>query len=1156
MKKLILHIYDFLSARKGLAVFIMAVLLGLCALSALRMDYEEDISAFLPQSEESRRYSDVYNRLGQDRMAVFFEAPEDDPDLLMDAMTAFGEVWADADTSGLIPDLQVSADAGAAEEVFGFIRSNWPLFLTESDYARMDSLLAVPGYVEARMEENRQGFYSMASGFTSQYLRSDPLGLFSPVLQRLEALNPATRSRVEDGFLFTADGRTGVVLFNSPFGGSESGRNAELKALVDTVKARTAAQFPDIRITSTGGPEVAVENASRIKKDSYLALALAAILICIVLWLSYKRFADVFWILVSILAGALFALGIIALFKSSVSLIVLGIGSMIIGIAVNYPLHYVDHLKYQPDKRKALADQVNPLLVGNITTVGAFLSLLLLKAEALHDFGFIGAMMLVGTILFVLVFLPVFVPAASRPRNTVKLDFDRHIHLSPKARKWVFCGFLLLTAVFFWLSRSISFDADMHHINYMTPEQERGFAVLEEMGASADGASTVYVVASGATAEEALQCNEALAPLLKGAPGLGAFLPSKRMQEERIARWNTFLEAHPDLSDHIIDAGLKSGFTAHAFQPFFDVMDADWTAQDVEYFAPVTETLGTAMYLPGEDQVQVVNYLKVGEISRQARNDKENAGNDVAALRAGLPEGAFCFTQEDVSGSLVRLLSDDFDRIGLLCSLIVFFFLWLSFGRIELSLASFLPLAVGWIWILGTMRLFGLQFNIVNIILATFIFGQGDDYTIFMTEGLMYEYATGKKILRSFKNAVVLSALIMFIGIGALIVARHPALRSLAAVTVVGMFTVVAMAYYLPPLVFRFLTMKKGQPRRMPWTLGCSLRTGFIFVVFLLAMLGLTVWTFFLFLGGPTPRRRERYRNTLVRTARLALKAIPGCPYTLSNPGGEDFSRQAVYICNHQSHFDVLPILALHPKVILLTNEWVWNSPFYGYLLRKAEFYPVTEGLEKNLAHMKDLVSRGYSIVIFPEGTRSPDCRIQRFHRGAFLSARELGLPILPLYIHGFGYALPKHDFLLRKAGLYMEVGKRFEVPEGDLAAFTRQVRHDYEREYARIRKERETAACNAVYVRYLYLYKGHDAQVECRRVLTPETLAKVDALTGDSLVIPESGCGVYALLAALTHPEMQVTAYEVDEEKYLTASRIAGIPDNLTYICGKCEDC
>ena len=1152
MKKLVLHIYDWLSARKGLAISLMAFLLGLCTLSALRMHYEEDISAFLPQSAESKRYSEVYNRLGQDRMAVFFESGTEDPDRVMDAMTAFGDLWAEADTAALVPDLQVSADAGAVEEVFGFIRSNWPYFLTEADYARMDSLLAVPGYVEARMAENERSFYSMGSSFTSQYLRSDPLGLFSPVLQRLEALNPATKSRVEDGFLFTGDGRTGVVLFNSPFGSTESGRNADLKALTDTVKARTAAQFPDLRITSTGGPEVAVENASRIKKDSFLALALAAILICIVLWLSYKRFTDVVWILLSILAGALFAIGIIALFKSSVSLIVLGIGSMIIGIAVNYPLHYVDHLKYQPDKRKALADQVNPLLVGNITTVGAFLSLLLLKAEALHDFGFIGAMMLVGTILFVLVFLPVFVPAASRPRNTLKLDFDRHIHLSPKARKWVFAGFLVLTAVFWWLSRGISFDADMHHINYMTPEQERGFAILEEMGASADGSSTVYVVASGATAEEALQRNEAIARLVDaggstgsptGMTGLGAFLPSKQEQAKRIARWNDFWEAHPDLSDRIIDAGLKTGFTAHAFQPFFDMLDADWKVEDVEYFAPLTGLLGTAMYLPGENQVQLVNYLRT-----------EDLEGVKAALRAKLPEGTFCFSMDDVSGTLARLLSEDFDRIGLLCSIIVFFFLVLSLG-LHMGVTAFLPLVVGWIWILGTMRLFGLQFNIVNIILATFIFGQGDDYSIFITEGLMYEYATGKKILRSFKNAVVLSALIMFIGIGALIVAKHPALRSLAAVTIVGMFTVVAMAYYLPPLVFRFLTTKKGQPRKVAWTLGRSLRTGYIFLVFLLAMLGLTVWTFFLFLGGPTPRKREKYRRGLMKTARLAMKGIPGCPYTLSNPHGEDFSKPAVYICNHQSHFDILPIIALHPKVILMTNEWVWNSPFYGYLIRKAEFYPVMEGLEKNLAHMKDLVERGYSIVIFPEGTRSPDCRIQRFHRGAFVSARELGLPILPLYIHGFGYALPKHDFLLRKAGLYMEVGERFEVPEGDIAAFTRKVRHDYEREYARIRRERETAAYNAPYVRYQYLYKGHEADVECRRVLTPETIARVDALTGDSLVIPEAGCGVYALLVALTHPEMRVTAYEEDEEKYLTAARCAGVPENLTYICGRCEE-
>ena len=137
------------------------------------------------------------------------------------------------------------------------------------------------------------------------------------------------------------------------------------------------------------------------------------------------------------------------------------------------------------------------------------------------------------------------------------------------------------------------------------------------------------------------------------------------------------------------------------------------------------------------------------------------------------------------------------------------------------------------------MNLFGWQFNVVNVILASFIFGQGDDYTIFMTEGLMHEYATGKKILHSFKNAVALSALIMFIGIGALIVAKHPAMKSLAELTIAGMVIVVMMAYYLPPLLFRFFT---GRKSGLPLTISNILATVYIFAVFLVAMLVLSVF--------------------------------------------------------------------------------------------------------------------------------------------------------------------------------------------------------------------------------------------------------------------------------------------------------------------------
>lgn len=1043
MKRFVLHIYDWLSAHKGAAAVICAAVLILSLLSALRLGFQEDISAFLPE-EQREQLSETE---GQERIAVFFNGGSLDDKL--DAMYAFQDKWNEAN-----PDIPVQADADNSEvlAVFDFISSNWPYFMEEADYARADSLLADNSYLSRRMAQNKLSMYG-ANSMVSKYFRTDPLDLYSPVLKRLQAARP--QSRLEDGCLFTPDGETGIIFFDSPYGGSESAKNALLVQALEDAKAATMADFQEVTVTSTGGPEVAAENAHRIKKDSFLALAIAAILICIVLWFSYKRFADVLWILISISAGALFALGAIALFKSSISIIVLGIGCTVIGIAVNYPLHYVDHLKYQPDKRKALTEQVNPLLVGNITTVGAFLGLLLLKADALHDFGFIGAVMLIGTILFVLLFLPVFVPAAKRPRNTVKLDVDRFIKPSPAAKQITFICFLAFTILFAWAGKKVSFDSNLHNINYMTQAQAEGFEVLESM-----------------------------------RPDASAFpLPSIQEQEKRIGLWNAFWERHSNVPSHLIDAALEQGFTAHAFQPFYDDLDKEWVPQDKEYFKPVDF-------------------------------EPESGAGDM----------------------LVQSLSEDFNTIGLICSLIVLAFLWLSFGSLTLTLVAFLPLAVSWIWIQGIMGLTGMQFNIVNIILATFIFGMGDDYSIFITEGLLYERATGKKILHSYKNAVMLSGLIMFIGIGALVVARHPAMHSLGVVTVIGMLTVVAMAYYLPPKVFAWLTTKSGGvQRRAPFTLWSFLMTVYIGLQMILWMTFLSILAIFIPAG-------DFFHRIIMRVARLAINNIPGCKYTLVNPHGEDFSKPAVYICNHQSHLDVLALIALHPKLIFMTNDWVWKFPLYGLVLRKANYFPASWGLSRNSAHVKKLVAEGYSIVIFPEGTRSADGSIQRFHRGAFLTAMELGLDILPLCIHGFNYALPKNDFHLCSAGLSLEIGQRVKV-EGDIAAFTRQMRGFYVLWYADIRRNRETASYLAPFVKRQYLYKGHDSMTECRKVLRKSNYTRIDALTGPSLEIHGAGCGVEALLIALVHPEITVTAFEADTEKYLTAVHCTAVPTNLQYI-------
>lgn len=157
---------------------------------------------------------------------------------------------------------------------------------------------------------------------------------------------------------------------------------------------------------------------------------------------------------------------------------------------------------------------------------------------------------------------------------------------------------------------------------------------------------------------------------------------------------------------------------------------------------------------------------------------------------------------------------------------------------------------------------------------------------------------------------------------------------------------------------------------------------------------------------------------------------IPGVRFSVGNPLGEEFCKPAIIICNHQSSLDLMTMLIHTPKLACLTKDWVWNNPIYGFLIRQAEFYPVSEGLETMLPKLRSLIDRGYSIVVYPEGTRSSDGSIGRFHQGAFYLANQLKTDILPIVSYGAGKVLPKRGKLLRKGPIRIEIDQRIAPEE------------------------------------------------------------------------------------------------------------------------------
>ena len=200
-------------------------------------------------------------------------------------------------------------------------------------------------------------------------------------------------------------------------------------------------------------------------------------------------------------------------------------------------------------------------------------------------------------------------------------------------------------------------------------------------------------------------------------------------------------------------------------------------------------------------------------------------------------------------------------------------------------------------------------------------------------------------------------------------------------------------------------------------------------------------------------QKAESLRKLLYRLTRFVVfqHGIPGVRCTVDR-GGETFDRPAVIICNHQSHLDLMLMLSQTPKMIVLTNDWVWNSPFFGKVLQNAEYYPVSMGIDSMLPKLKDLVERGYSIAVYPEGTRSKDCRIGRFHKGAFHIASALKLDILPFVEYGAGQVLPKGGKYLRRGDIRLQINKRIPYEEYTQYGTSQEIASRFRKYYRELR--------------------------------------------------------------------------------------------------------
>jgi len=1159
MVKIATRIYALFSKRPRFFFSGLALVFILLAYLASHITLKEDISSFMPKSKETEIINFVYTHNQISDKIIFKISFKDTTHTDIDELKTYIDLFVDElndKITDYTQEITYQFDDDNIIEVQNCIQSNIPYYLTSSDYVRLDTLTTPKNSLQV-LENNKQILLMPSAGMMKQSILADPFHLSIPTLQKLQNIDEYQSFITDDGYFFSADFKN-IFLFivaQNPI--TETKENAVfVEKLAQCTVFLDSVSENNLKITYFGAIPVSVANAQQVKADSILSLAIAISLIIIILFLYFRKIAPLILILLPVFFGTLLSFALIVLFKGSISAIAIGAASAIFGIAVNYSLYFLIHFKEEQSAIKVLKNIAFPMTVGSITTVGAFLSLLFVKSDALNDFGLFASLTLLGTLIFVLFCLPVFFgkEKASPQKETIKKETIWEKVASAKLENIPYIGLIIivLTCVFAYFSTSVRFETDFSKLGYMTKEQKSAEAEISAVAHI--NVPYLYHVSYGKTLEEALQVYEKAKPIMDSLANLGYFnrtqgigdlLPSHKTRIIRAEEWSQFWKNNKESTLLAFENScLKLGLNSESFEKFYQLLYKDFI-EETSDFSIIRKLLLNDYLIEMPERSAVITLLYPNDVEQIL--DSPLAQVDQTVM----------FNRSMSNKSMIKLLYDDFNFVLWFCAFLVFGFLMISFGRIELAFITILPMVLGWFWILGIMSIFDIQFNIVNIILATFIFGLGDDYSIFMLEGLIQDYARKKRLLIWYRVAVILSAVILFIGIGTLIVSKHPAMRSLAQVSMIGMFCVVFMTYTISPAIFKMLTQKKGKLRTQPVTFFSLIKTIYSFFAFVLGSIVLNLLLpFFLIPFASLEKRKYWYHCFFSWISRFVSKRIPSVKYRSPGNDPKKFEKPAIIIANHQAHIDLTCIIGLHPKIVVLTNKWVWNTPFYALPMRFADFYPIYQDIENHIDELKKLAQRGYSILIFPEGTRSEDCTIKRFHKGAFYLAEHLKLDILPITIHGLGHVLPKKEMLLRKGQITIKVGERVSYEEyskiGSYQEVSKWFRKQITATYNQLASAIETADYWADKVYHNYVYKGIDVEWNVRKNLRKHKNYKtqIEALKNAKTIrILNCGYGEFPLLASLVLKHADIYAFENDEDKFSLAKNCNSIPQNLHYV-------
>ncbi|WP_231128690.1 MMPL family transporter [Chryseobacterium vaccae] len=1082
MHHFFIFLYYLISKNKILSVAAAVGIALICGFFASKINFEEDINQIIPKNEKSDLTAKVLKQLNfSDKIIVIIEnkSNEDSYHLSETADTFMSKI---EPLKKYIGAVQGKVNDNEISETFDFVNQNLPLFLDKNDYKEIERKLQKDSIAQ-QVENNYIALASPTSLVTKEFIKKDPLGITYLGIKKLNALNISQDFRLEDNYIVTKDGKS-LLLFIEPKNKSNDTKNNE--AFIDqlnTVKDSINKEFKGkTELSYFGSPVIAVANAKQIKKDIQNTVMISMTVLLVLLIYYFRNFFTPIIVFLPTVFSVLLALLILYFIKDKISAISLSVGAILIGITIDYALHILTHYKHNNNIEELYKEITQPIILSSATTSVSFLCLVFVRSEALKDLGIFAAITVILSSITALIIVPqLYKPKIKEGKPSI--NFIDKIGSYPYERNKpliIGCSLLIIACLFGF--RHVGFNEDIGDLNYIPKELKISEAKLQKL--SDITSKSIYTISYGDSENEALTRNSQLAHFLEKEKqqgkilsynSLGSVVLSEKDQQQRIENWKKFWDGDKKNRTilELVNNGNKLGFNSSAFTGFNDVLNKEYPILSLKDYEKV-KALQISEFLSSEKGFYTVsNVVKVDEKKRDAFiKDIEKQHEALAIDRQQMNENFLGLLKRDFSTLI------NYSLLAIILTIIVFF------RNFELTVLTMFPIVLTGVVTAGILYFLGLELNIFSTVVCTLVFGVGDDFSIFLTKAMQKEHTTGKNELPTYRTSIILAVFTTILSIGSLIFAKHPALHSLALVALIGMFSVIVITSTLYPFWFRLLITNRAKKGLSPITFRLFLRSVFSFLYY-----GLGGFVFSL-IGSIFIRRAQgrtldiiklvlaKFLSSVLHTTPLVKKKV------IKNPA-EDFSKPAVIIANHTSFLDTLAIAMATHKIIYLVNDWVYDSPVFGRLVKALGFYPVSQGIENGKEKLKEKINQGYSLVVFPEAERSYTNDVKRFHKGAFYLAEEFGLDILPLYIHGNSEVLPKGDFIIYDGSITVKVGERISKDDmsfgKNYSERTKKINAYFRQKFAELRNEIEDENYFKKKLFLSYLYKESEVVNEVK---------------------------------------------------------------------------